>query len=381
MTTCHVPITRAATAGLNNNTSCMTRRPLAHRMSLRIPHCSRHQVSVPFIEPRGESQLLHSTTEQMPLFKLPNELLISIAEYLDVSGINNLSRTNRRLCILLTSLLHDRMNHDYVLLWAAKHQRKALLEIALEKGADIEAADDSGRNALSWAAASGYNDIMFYLLDWGADIESKDSLTMTALHRAAIHGSERTVTILLERGANVAACTSVDDTALHWASFHGHLGVARILLDAGAPVDAKGGQLKYTPLISAAYTGWDEVVKLLLDYKAEISAHTNQNDTALHYAVAANSTSIANILLDRGASIESPGSNQITPLGVAAHRGHLEVAKMLRQRGGNILARNVEGQTPLHLATRDGHVDMVRQLLDDGADLTAQDKQEGQILL
>ena len=73
------------------------------------------------------------------------------------------------------------------------------------------------------------------------------------------------------------------------------------------PVQSVGqrGVLGATPLIVAAGWGDPDAVRILLDAGAEIDATGEDDDTALHRAIAVGAFEVARILIERGASTET----------------------------------------------------------------------------
>jgi hypothetical protein len=97
-------------------------------------------------------------------------------------------------------------------------RRRGILSYLLEQGdkviilasllawdkLDINSTDKSGRTPLSWAAGRGYGaEIVELLLEKGAELETKDSSGRTPLSWAAERGHRETVTLLLEKGAEL----------------------------------------------------------------------------------------------------------------------------------------------------------------------------------
>ena len=74
-----------------------------------------------------------------------------------------------------------------------------------------------------------------------------------------------------------------EETALGWAALEGHLDTALVLIEAGANVNA-GNHGNWTPLMSAAYYGHPEMVKLLLEHGANPRTRDYMGKTAADWA-------------------------------------------------------------------------------------------------
>jgi len=87
--------------------------------------------------------------------------------------------------------------------------------------------------------------------------------------------------------------------------------------------------------------------------------------TILAFSAFNGNLAMVKLLLDYDADINRGGQDQSTPLHEAVLQGHLSVAKLLIKKGANINARNRKGETPLDLAVR--HIDMTKLLKKHGA--------------
>ncbi|RYP68603.1 hypothetical protein DL771_006575 [Monosporascus sp. 5C6A] len=68
-----------------------------------------------------------------------------------------------------------------LLSWAVEKGHKEIVQLLLDKGAEIDLKDSKSRTPLSWAAGKGHKEIVQLLLDKGAEIDSKDSSSRTPL--------------------------------------------------------------------------------------------------------------------------------------------------------------------------------------------------------
>jgi len=159
----------------------------------------------------------------------------------------------------------------------------------------------------------------------------------SALHEAAMRDDVNGVKKMLAEGANVNSRDAVDRTALHFAAIRAQPEMVRILLDQGADVNAMAGpsqmfQRTLTPLHYAAMADIDniDVVRLLLDRKANINARSDEGRTALHYASASGQVHVVQLLLEKGAKMSTDFENK-TPLALAEENGHLAVARVLNE--------------------------------------------------
>ena len=90
-------------------------------------------------------------------------------------------------------------------------------------------ANHSLDDQLIEAADDGNTALIEDLLDRGADIEARDDDGWNALMSASYYGQVAVVELLLDRGADIEARSNSGNTALSWASKKGHDEVAAVL--------------------------------------------------------------------------------------------------------------------------------------------------------
>jgi ankyrin repeat protein len=172
-------------------------------------------------------------------------------------------------------LSKDKDYYQEQLLVAAWYGHEAMVKLLLREGkADVNFKDKSGRTPLSWAAEKGSETIVNVLLNKGADLECKDKSGRTPLSWAARGGHLAVVERLLQENAkvNASAANYSGRTALQAAAEGGHLAVVERLLQEKAKVNAVANHSGRTALQAAAEGGHLAVVERLLQEKANVNA-------------------------------------------------------------------------------------------------------------
>lgn len=218
----------------------------------------------------------------------------------------------------------------------------------IEKSKNVNEVDDEGSTPLHYAVGMDLR-LVQHLIKYGADVSLKDHLGGTALHSAAPAGSRRSgrklqiyeiYKPLLERGAN---CTESDSerTALH-------------------------GALLFQDL---------EVIKLLLEYGADLKAMSRLGDTAIHFAARNPNVNVIGFVLDQGFDIECTDREGLSPLQIAVTSSNFKGCKFLLKRGA-MMTNFRNGITPLNYAILMSNMDKeserkntVRILLEFGANI------------
>lgn len=190
-----------------------------------------------------------------------------------------------------------------VVTYAVENRACCVLELLLERGADVNARAEESAALLVAAQFHDEESALGYgadLIAAGADLDITCPNGETALMHAAAQGHAEFVRCLIAAGADVTRRDAEGRTALHWALGNEvKLGrecveAARALLEAGAPVDA-------------------------LDFNRQTAMH--------HLALAADGLGAS----DAAAAID-----------------------LLRRHGADIEARNHERHTPVLLASENG---------------------------
>jgi ankyrin repeat protein len=196
-----------------------------------------------------------------------------------------------------------------VLWWASRNgcEMSAGLLLAADS-AMVNSKDKDDNSPLSIAAEQGNQAVMEVLLDKGADVNAQGGYYGNALQSASVNGHKEVVTLLLDKGADVNAQGGYYGNALQAASHNGHKDMATLLLDKGADVNAQG-RLYGNALQSASVNGHKEVVTLLLDKGADVNAQGGFYGNALQAASHNGHKDMATLLLDKGADVNAQGGH------------------------------------------------------------------------
>lgn len=283
------------------------------------------------------------------------------------------------------------------LLFAVREGSLDCVRILVSKGADVSQAAVDGSGPLLVAVQNGRYEIANFLLDHAANPNLANAKGWTPLYLAVKNRNQEStaipgpsadgvldsITALLDHGADPNARIKADTevhqgmtalwlreagaTPLLRAALSGDLTVIRLLLAHHA--DPSIPTLDHTtPLMVAAGVGWAEgmmheyseeqtaeVVKLLLDLGANVTAANDHGITALHGAAYKGANQVVQLLVNRGAKLDATDNGEdygfgartvkMTPLnwaegvpiGMASaiyHRETVELlTRLMRERG------------------------------------------------
>lgn len=153
---------------------------------------------------------------------------------------------------------------------------------------------------------------------------------------------------------------------LHLAAFLGYKDVVKKLMELGADINAAdyGG---HTPLLMAVSKGNEEVTALLIEKGADINAATRYGRTPLISAASGGYERITALLLEKGADTNAKNNFGETALSLSAAAGFTNIVAALIEKGAFINDISYNGHTALSQAAGNGHEAVVALLLEKGA--------------
>ncbi|KAL9063940.1 MAG: hypothetical protein Q9161_009193, partial [Pseudevernia consocians] len=244
---------------------------------------------------------------------------------------------------------------------------------------------------LQAASRVGNVKIVECLFKAGADVNILQGVHGTALRAAVIGGHEELVHSLIARGADINLCHEDGrvESVLHLALKSSKPQIFKALLVAGADINNPHQQ---HILIRVCKIGDAKFVEHLLGSGVDINvSETNEchdpytEANPLNAACAGGHLSVVRLLLNYGADIEKTNKSSVTPLMAAVRGNNPSVVRLLLEAGANVnhathvtlswrsdlphdrSIKPIENATALSEAAEKGNLEIVEELLSAGA--------------
>ncbi|XP_076079492.1 uncharacterized protein LOC143049705 isoform X2 [Mytilus galloprovincialis] len=196
------------------------------------------------------------------------------------------------------------------------------------------------------------------------DVNTKD----TALILCSLYADIPFIHWCINHGDCVNLCNCRGASPLYAATIKGHKEIVKLLLDNKADSN-KCTDDRVSPLYVVCQNNHIEIVKILLDNKADINKCKDDGVSPLFIACHNNHIEIVKILLDNKADINKCTDTGVSPLYIACRNNHIETVKILLDNKADINKCDANGASPLHFACRNNHIEIVKILLDNKADI------------
>ncbi|XP_067675003.1 uncharacterized protein [Haliotis asinina] len=259
--------------------------------------------------------------------------------------------------------------------------------------------DKDSQSPLHLACLKKSPEMVELLLEKNADVNVTDSCGWTPLHYISWVGNRKIIDILIKFKADVNAQCKESSlkpksplklksgkkpnetegmTALHLACHQGHVGVVKKLMDVDNIDINISDVFGKSALYIASKRGRSQVVKILLEKRADTSLATTDCRTAVYAASKKGHAPVIELLCKSGAGVNTgtKGQRKRNPLSAASRKGYVAAVDCLLRYGADVNLKDSEGNTSLHIASAAGQTDVVKCLLKWGADVLARNSSE-----
>lgn len=153
------------------------------------------------------------------------------------------------------------------------------------------------------------------------------------------------------------------------------LEAVKAALAIGANPNAKADEsFSGNPVLTiAVQRNFTDVVTLLLDKGAQVSAGDQYGNTPLQAIAPDTSMKLVEALLQHGGDVNKATGRNSAPFFWAIRLGRYDLVELMLAYHAAVNGRNDEGATPLMAAAEAGQLDMIKLFLRHGADIYAQD--------
>ncbi|KAL5338296.1 ankyrin repeat-containing domain protein [Aspergillus crustosus] len=266
-----------------------------------------------------------------------------------------------------------------------------IIQTLVDMGADVFARDESQKNAID-------------LVLRGMELEPSN-LNRFHVLSSWLPRHQAVSAILLQQDPHFWPMGHINrqlwETVRGGFEEHGQLGLLSLLIRMGKAANEVSGEIGYSGFTALHYLcesfWWIrpsselpdttlQMIQILLDHGASISALDDSGHTPLHLAVSGNKTEIVRLLLDHRP--DDPAVNIVsipegnTPLLRAAKQGNARIMKRLLEAGADILATNSAENGVLEeaLEESDGSLAAIEVAIEAGCPVSRVHPQTGSLL-
>ncbi|XP_059488809.1 ankyrin-2-like [Neocloeon triangulifer] len=254
------------------------------------------------------------------------------------------------------------------ILIAVQRSEVDLVRLFVEHGADLEAENCFGHDALLSACIGGKAENVEFLLNCkNFDLEKVDVKHLTALHLATISKQIDVVKLILARGAYIEKRGGIRMvTPLLLSAALSNVEIFCILLENGADINAED-EYNHDVFLMVCGGGRLDILKYLVEtinYRYDLNKKSINGKTAFIKAGRNKSLEVKKYLVQLGADIQDVDNFNLTAITVAAQFSNVECCRYLLEIGVNPQIRTKIGTNALHQACISGNIQTAQFLLD-----------------
>lgn len=262
---------------------------------------------------------------------------------------------------------------DLKLLESLSQNSAKIMKMIIDK-VDKKLINDSleGKTPLIIAVGNSYIDTAKILIENGADVNSVNFEGWSALSYAVNNGDIEIAKLLLTNKAKIKGALLL---AIKSPIAESRIDMIKLLIDNKANINYADDD-GFTPLNIAIESGDMELTKFLITNGANVNSLMQDGVSLIGYAIAQNNMDLLQILIENGANVNYTGGDSWanTPLQTASRLGLDNVVRILLTRNADINAVDMNGNTALHTAALNSQLSVVKLLLEKNPNLDIQNK-------
>jgi ankyrin repeat protein len=210
---------------------------------------------------------------------------------------------------------------------------RVLERLLLSDEYDIDAESWNRESAISVAVSAGATSIVQLLNRFGASLHYRNNFGVSLLHMATKKDDEVMVALLINLGLNpdTQSAGNRRETALQCAADNNSVQSARVLLGHKADISSQRSRL----MMAAASKGYEDFVKLLVEYGFDLAAPSVGGEPPLCAAAGSGSLSLVQYMVENGAKVNDLSYAESSAIHRAAAKGHLSMVKWLLEHGAD----------------------------------------------
>lgn len=248
---------------------------------------------------------------------------------------------------------------------------RSLAERLIDNGAKVDAyGRPSDTPPLHAAIKQGHLDVVNLLLEKGADVNCLDQRGWTPLQCSISRGYSHISDRLLKATGLTDNLNKDNLTSAHLAARLGDVSLLEKVIDLNKSETGEGKERIFSqPLHEAAANGHLEAVKFLLERDAPIDELDSEGKTALFIALSKNHAQVVKHLFEHGAKVATGVKYSESALRQAILHANLDATATILQKDENPNGVDCTDSSPLTDAAREDLLDIFEALIDAGADV------------
>ncbi|XP_057318733.1 ankyrin-1-like [Microplitis mediator] len=272
--------------------------------------------------------------------------------------INNKANVNQTIVICYSS--------NSALYKAVEISNLNILKILVKAPSiDVNLSLDFHEPLLHQAIRQNNYEIIKCLIEHGANINTVYKCE-TPLKIAIINGNKEVVKLLIENNAGVKASLDYSSSPLHTAIEKNNFEILEMLVNIDTTkVNPSYGR---PPLLTAVRENNFEMTRYLIKFGADVNTWYGY---PLHIAVKNKNNDIVKLLIENKADVNFIGTAGETALSLAVEKESFELVKILLDNGADINLSSDKDYSPLQHAIMKGNYRISQYLINHGANINA----------